>query len=697
MSTSAIALAEPDQVTAERYESLIRIATSIRSQKDPRELFEILVHELGQVVPFDGIAQYDEESNKVAFHLCAGCQKTKHDPSQLAKDGTLAAWVYEHQQTVVLGTLDRETRFPASTPFMREAGLQSVCAFPLTTPSRRLGSVVIASMRRDAYSPEEVRFCSLVASQIALAMGDAINFRASQQAQERLQLLLDLTNKVVSKLDLREVLREISANIRRTMQCDGVGIDLPSPEDGRLRLYALDFPGNSGPIVEGFEPPAKEGDTTIAVFRTGEPAIMSREELLSLPIAAEIGIQSLVHIPLTGRSQTVGVLSLGSFRENVFAPADLPFLTQVARQVAMAIENAMAFGEVSDLKDKLVREKLYLEDEIRSERNFEEIVGNSEALRRVLREVETVAPTDSTVIIYGETGTGKELIARALHNLSSRHARAFVKLNCAAIPTGLLESELFGHERGAFTGAIAQRIGRFELANQGSIFLDEIGEIPLELQPKLLRVLQEREFERLGATRTLRSDARLIAATNRDLEELVQEQKFRPDLYYRLNVFPIRVPALRERPEDIPLLVRHFVQQLSRRLGKTIDAIAPEAMNALTKYPWPGNIRELQNVIERAVILTKGTLLNVAVDDLRVPNGHSNPLAVAPSGDLPSPSRNMRESLDDAERQQIIAALEQANWTVAGPNGAAALLGMKRSTLQSRMQKLAIRISRRGA
>jgi formate hydrogenlyase transcriptional activator len=696
MSTSAIALAEPDQVTAERYESLIRIANSIRSQKEPRELFDILVHELGQVVPFDGIAQYDEEANKVAFHLCAGCQKTKHDPAQIAKEDTIAAWVYEHQQTVVMGTLDHETRFPGSTRFMREAGLQSVCAFPLTTPSRRLGSVVIASMQRDAYSPEEVRFCSLVASQIALAMGDAINFRASQQAQERLQLLLDLTNKVVSKLDLREVLREISANIRRTMQCDGVGVDLPSPEDGRLRLYALDFPGNRGPIEEGFEPPAKDGDAVIGVFQTGEPIILSREELLSHPITAEAGIQSLVHIPLTGRSHTVGVLSLGSFRENVFAPADLPFLTQIARQVAIAIENALAFGEVADLKDKLAREKLYLEDEIRTERNFEEIVGKSEALRRVLREVETVAPTDSTVIIYGETGTGKELIARALHNLSARHARSFVKLNCAAIPTGLLESELFGHERGAFTGAIAQRIGRFELANQGTIFLDEVGEIPLELQPKLLRVLQEREFERLGSTRTLRSDARLVAATNRDLEELVQEQKFRPDLYYRLNVFPIRVPALRERPEDIPLLVRHFVQQLSRRLGKAIDAIAPEAMSALTRYPWPGNIRELQNVIERAVILTKGPVLNVAIEELRAPNGHANPLPVAPSGDLLSPARNMRESLDDAERQQILAALEKANWTVAGPNGAAALLGMKRSTLQSRMQKLAIRISRRG-
>jgi formate hydrogenlyase transcriptional activator len=314
--------------------------------------------------------------------------------------------------------------------------------------------------------------------------------------------------------------------------------------------------------------------------------------------------------------------------------------------------------------------------------------------------VETVAPTDSTVLIYGETGTGKELVARALHDLSARQGNAFVKLNCAAIPTGLLESELFGHERGAFTGAISQRVGRFELANRGTMFLDEIGEVPLELQPKLLRVLQEREFERLGSTRTLRTDARLIAATNRDLETLVSEQKFRSDLYYRLNVFPIRVPALRERPEDIPLLVRHFVQQFSRRLGKTIETIPSETMTTLVKYPWPGTIRELQNVIERAAILTTGPILRVPSDGLRVPNHAPVPLVGTQGSQQVShtgPTRNMRSELDDAERRQILAALEQADWTVAGPNGAAALLGMKRSTLQSRIQKLGIRISRTGA
>jgi len=403
----------------------------------------------------------------------------------------------------------------------------------------------------------------------------------------------------------------------------------------------------------------------------------------------------VAHVPMIGREGVVGVLSLGTWREGSFSQDDLPFLTQVARQVAIAVENARTFGEVSDQRKKLALEKIYLEDELRSELKFEEIVGRSEALRRVLEQIETVAPTDSTVLIYGDTGSGKELIARAVHNLSARRSGAFVKLNCAAIPTGLLESELFGHEKGAFTGAITQRIGRFELANRGTMFLDEIGEVPLELQPKLLRVLQEREFERLGSTRTLRTDARLIAATNRDLETLVSEQRFRSDLYYRLNVFPVRVPSLRERPEDIPLLVRHFVQQFSRKLGKTIDAIPAEAMSALARYPWPGNIRELQNVIERAVILTNGPVLTVRTEDLRAPNHLHEPLMASNGHAMPATSdRNMREALEDVERQQILAALDKSNWIVAGPEGAAARLGLKRSTLQSRMQKLGIRISR---
>ncbi len=682
-------VAETDPSTAARYEALIRISNSIRAHNEPEDLFEILVHELGKVVPFDAIAQFDELSNKVNWHLGSACCHD-HSPSEADTGDTLPRLVYRTQETVLLGTLDAERRFPAFSRKMRETGLRSLCAFPLTTAHRRLGSLLIGSTQPNAYSPEEVRFCSLVADQIALATDDAINFQASQKAQGRLELLLDLTNRVVSNLDLRDVLREISSQVRRVMRCDGVGIDLPSPEDGKLRIYALDYDKPGSPVEEGYEPPAD--DTSVRAFRTGEALIESHADA-----------KSVAHVPMTGRDGIVGVLSLGTRQEGGFSEDDLAFLTQVARQLAIAVENARTFREVSDEKNKLALEKLYLEDELRSELKFEEIVGRSETLRRVLEQIETVAPTDSTVLIYGETGSGKELIARALHNLSARKAGAFVKLNCAAIPTGLLESELFGHERGAFTGAIAQRIGRFELANRGTMFLDEIGEIPLELQPKLLRVLQEREFERLGSARTLRTDARLIAATNRDLEALVSEQKFRSDLYYRLNVFPVRVPALRERPEDIPLLVRHFVQQFSRQLGRTIDAIPAESMSLLTRYPWPGNIRELQNVIERAVILTTGPILTVRSEDLR--SSSSQALAAAAgSGSVvaresvtPASTGNIREALEEAERQQILAALEKSNWIVAGPDGAAVRLGLKRSTLQSRMQKLGIRIARTGA
>jgi formate hydrogenlyase transcriptional activator len=683
--------------SAARYEALIRISNSIRARKEPKELFGILVHELSKVIPFDAIAQFDESANKVNWHLGPACEHKEHCPSEDETEEPLPQMVYRTQETVVLGTWEGNRRFPAFTRKMHENGLLSVCAFPLTTAHRRLGSLLIGSTQPNAYSNDEVRFCSLVADQIALATDDAINFQASQKAEERLQLLLDLTNRVVSNLNLCEVLREISAQVRRVMHCDGVGIDLPSPEDGKLRIYALDFDDFGSPVEAGYEPLADEKAAALRAFRTGEAVIQSDEELQDRPLR-ELGIRSVIHVPMTGRGGIVGVLSLGTRREDAFSENDLPFLTKVAHQVAIAIENARTFGEVSDQRNKLALEKLYLEDELRSELKFEEIVGRSEALRRVLEQIETVAPTDSTVLIYGETGSGKELVARAVHNLSTRKPGAFVKLNCAAIPTGLLESELFGHEKGAFTGAIMQRIGRFELANRGTMFLDEIGEIPLELQPKLLRVLQEREFERLGSTRTIRTDARLIAATNRDLEALVREQKFRSDLYYRLNVFPVRVPALRERPEDIPLLVRHFVQQYSRQVGKTIDAIPADTMSALTRYLWPGNIRELQNVIERAVILTTGPVLAVRSEDLRAPSPPPAPAPVAARDGIPaSSSGNIREALEEAERQQILAALEESNWTVAGPEGAAARLGLKRSTLQSRMQKLGIRISKSGS
>jgi formate hydrogenlyase transcriptional activator len=379
---------------------------------------------------------------------------------------------------------------------------------------------------------------------------------------------------------------------------------------------------------------------------------------------------------LISRHRRLGVLGLGRRRAQAFTPEEVAFLSQVAHQVALAVDNALAYGQIAALKDQLAQEKLYLEDEIRTERHFEEIVGHSPALRHVLQQVETIAPTEATVLLCGETGTGKELLARAIHQLSPRQPQAFVKLNCAAIPTGLLERELFGHEKGAFTGALTQRLGRFELAHRGTVFLDEIGDLPLEVQPKLLRVLQEREFERLGSARTLRTDARLIAATNQDLAMLVATQQFRADLFYRVNVFPVQVPPLRERADDIPLLVRHFVHQYARRLHKTIETIPADTMQALCRYAWPGNIRELQNVMERAVILSPGPVLQVSLADL---TPHATPACLTPYN-----------TLAEAERAHILAVLEETGWVLSGRHGAAARLGLKRSTLQFRLRKLGL-------
>ncbi len=486
----------------------------------------------------------------------------------------------------------------------------------------------------------------------------AIVHSASAHGRDRLDILLNLGTTMTSALDFRDLLRAIATTLRGVSPCHEVWIALPDPTTRELRVYGIDTLGTTGDPAEGAAVPRSAPE---AVFRSGEPLVAGR----------------FCDLPLISRGRAVGVLSLSSGDEGAFRSDDVEFLRSAAGQIAMAVENRLVHDELHELKRTLAREKVYLEDEIRHEMNFEEIIGTSALLRGVLKQVATVAPTDSTVLIHGETGTGKELIARAIHNLSRRQAHTFVKLNCAAIPTGLLESELFGHERGAFTGAIAQRIGRFELANRGTVFLDEVGEIPLELQTKLLRVLQEREFERLGSSRTLKSDARLIAATNRDLATMVGEQRFRADLYYRLNVFPVRVPALRERPEDIPLLVRHFVQQFAKRMNRTIETIPSETMDALVRYRWPGNVREMQNLIERAVILSSGRRLRVPLEDVQAgPTGNRDP--------------RVHQSLADAERAHIVAILKETGCVVSGPHGAAIRLGMNRSTLQFRMKKLGI-------
>jgi formate hydrogenlyase transcriptional activator len=508
-------------------------------------------------------------------------------------------------------------------------------------------------------------------SRSAEAVDDAQELKSER---DRLQLLLELSRQIVSNLELRDLLRRVSSAVRRVMQCEAVGVHLPDKESRSLRLFALDSQSCERQGEDSWLEGSCSGEQICDVFRTRESIVGDRQGSSQLNAAAR---GSGCAVPLISRDRVLGVLDLERRRERGFAPEDVALVTQIAGLVAIAVENTLADGEIKAMKEQLARERLYLEDEIRSDRGFEEIIGRSAAIRAVLRQIETVAPTDSTVLICGETGTGKELVARAIHERSTRSSNAFVKLNCAAIPTGLLESELFGHERGAFTGAIMQRIGRFELATHGTAFLDEIGEIPLELQPKLLRVLQEREFERLGSTRTLKTDARLIAATNRDLEECVKERAFRADLYYRLNVFPINVPPLRERSEDIPLLVRHFAQRYARRMNRAIDTIPSETMDALVHHQWPGNIRELQNLIERSVIQSKGPVLQVPLTGLNSSNGAS-------------PDGAGRRTLEEAEREHILATLKETKWLVSGPRGAAARLGMNRSTLQFRMKKLGI-------
>lgn len=490
------------------------------------------------------------------------------------------------------------------------------------------------------------------------------------------EVLRAVSDAIVSHRDLPSLFSELVSQLKQFVRFDYIVLVLHDAATNTMRLHVA---GTIEPTPTPDIILPLADDPAGIVWQTQQPLIIANEsEIAQWPRLFEraqpYGVQSICFLPLTTSRRRLGALTFSSKQPSTYDAADVRFLQHVANQVAIAVENTLAFQELQEIKNQLAQEKAYLEEEIRSE-HFKGMVAVSAALREALKHVETVAPTDSTVLVFGETGTGKERIARALHDLSPRRERTFVKLNCAAIPTGLLESELFGHERGAFTGAILQKIGRFELAHQGTLFLDEVGDIPLELQPKLLRVLQEQEFERLGGTKTIKVDVRFVAATNRDLARMVADGRFRSDLYYRLNVFPIVLPPLRERPDGIPSLVRHFTQQFARRMGKRIESIPTATMDVLVRYPWPGNVRELQNVIERAVILSPGPTLQVPLGDLKL-------------DDEPTPLKAV--TLADAEREHILNALHKSDWVLSGPTGAAALLGMARSTLQWKMKKLGI-------
>ena len=675
----------PETVKA-RYQALLDVAESISTHRHLTTLFAELSRCLKRLVEFDYITLtlIDLEQKVVRVHILETDKPVIGEipgPMPFAQTPTMVA--LDSGRPYYVPRLGPDLPFEKLREVLLANGVQSFCVLPLRTAQRQIGGLTFGSTKPNAYAAEDIEFMQQVAHQVSVAVDNALNFESARtyeqelaRERDRLRALLEINNAVVSSVASKELFRSASASLRRTFGLDYTSLLLFDAERGGLRVVALDFPDGSGAIREDALVPI---DDSVAgyVFRSGQGRIIGFEEMQAIsPAASRLmaaeGLRSFCTMPLVVHGEAFGVLAVGSRQDGFFSPADMDFYTQVAGQVALALDNALSYRRIEELNTRLAEEKVYLEDEIRTDSRFEEIIGQSRALKANLKQVETVAPTDSTVLICGETGTGKELLARAIHNLSARRQGTFVKLNCAAIPTGLLESEMFGHEKGAFTGAIAQRVGRFELAHRGTMFLDEVGEIPLELQTKLLRVLQEREFERLGSSRTIRTDARLVAATNRDLAAMVGAREFRADLYYRLNVFPIVVPPLRDRREDIPLLVRYFVQQNARRMNRRITSIPAEAMEALTKYDWPGNIRELANFIERAVILSPGATLHAPVRELRRISGGGVVTMAA------------------AERQAIERALRESGGKVGGADGAAARLGMKRTTLQAKMRKLGI-------
>jgi formate hydrogenlyase transcriptional activator len=569
-------------------------------------------------------------------------------------------------------------------------GIRSVWSRPLfTSEGKALGTFSINYHESRSPGAKDLLLIENASHITGIAIERHMKDQALQRERDRLRLLLEITNSVTSRLDLRQVVEALSTNLFRVLQCDVSALLLPDSESGALRVTILYNRDARGPFREGSLVPMN-GSISGHVLRKArsvridsfaeareDPEIYGNPDgQLLYERVIEEGLRTGCYLPLVGRDGVVGVLMLARRSDNAFDKDDVILLEQVACQVAIAVENTLEYEKATKDRDKETKQRLYLEEEIRA--GLGEIVGESSALKTALSLVSVVAPTDSSVLILGETGTGKELVARAIHKLGSRSEKGFVKLNCAAIPLGLLESELFGHEKGAFTGAIAQKTGRFELADKGTLFLDEVGDIPLELQAKLLRVLQEQEFERLGSNRTHKVDVRLISATHRDLPAMVKQGTFREDLYYRLKVFPIQVPPLRQRTEDIPRLVRHFTALYAQRMNKRIDRIPADTMDALARYPWPGNIRELQNFIERAVILSPQSTLRAPTSELEPSESHIG-------------SNAPMNGLAEVERDHILRALEASNWVIGGQGGAAARLGMKRTSLAYRMKKLRIR------
>ena len=564
------------------------------------------------------------------------------------------------------------------------------CLLPLAAEGRIFGGCEFIRDDNRPWTEKEyqrlhtfTQIVAVVTEQIQSRVSNNVDYDLLCRERDNFRILVAITNAVLSRLDIDELVSEVAKEIHRYFRIDAISVVLRSNRKGKLNIYSTHYLDASHPVHDQSEVD-EAGTLTERVFKSKEMLLLNLHQHDPLAPYEKMlfemwdnKIQTLCLLPLMSGNTLLGVLKLAQCDEKVFTTTNLKLLRQIAERVSIAIDNALAYREIQRLKERLVDENLALTEQLNNvESEFGEIIGRSEAMNNVLKQVEMVAQSDSTVLILGETGTGKELIARAIHNLSGRNSRRMVKMNCAAMPAGLLESDLFGHERGAFTGASAQRIGRFELADKSSLFLDEVGDMPIELQPKLLRVLQEQEFERLGSNKLIHTDVRLIAATNRDLKQMVADREFRSDLYYRLNVFPIHLPPLRERPEDIPLLVKAFTFKIARRLGRNIDSIPAETLRLLSRMEWPGNVRELENVIERAVLLTRGSVLQLSLPEMSI---ETEPLA----------AEVLPEEGED-EYQLIVRVLKESNGVVAGPKGAAQRLGLKRTTLLSRMKRLGI-------
>jgi len=673
---------------------MLKLSAAIAGQPNSREMLRSVRKHLSDLLKLDGVLLIRLEEDGTTARLIAWDQGAEAPNVKVGVridlKGSATEKALAELKPVFIPDFNKAMLGIPQLMAQADLGLKRCgYVFPIATPRVQLGALVFVSAEDVEFSNEDVELMASATSQIAvafeseLATGEAARYRQQlEDERDRLNLLLDINNQIIVKKDLNELFQSASLTIRKHLENDCTGFWLRDRESHQFDCAVLDFPTRIGEY--GDNPVLQPADTLLERMEDRIPRIWTEAEIEGtsagvLSALKKESIKSVITAPLVTAQGVMGMMALGSRQPAYFNQADLDLLLQVENQLALALDNAIAYGRLDAFKNHLQDEKLYLESEISTELSFEDIVGDSPALRKVLDQVSVVAATRSTVLLHGETGTGKELIARAVHNASPRRDRTFVKLNCAAIPSALVESELFGHEKGAFTGAFAQKRGRFEVADRGTLFLDEVGDIALELQPKLLRAIQEQEFERLGSNQTIHIDVRLIAATHRDLQAMIREGDFREDLFYRLNVFPIEIPPLRERREDIPLLVHYFVSRFAREMQKTIHRIPRDAMEALTNALWPGNVRELENFIERAVILTRGEDLQVPVHELE------KPASVAMAA-----GRIAATTFREAERKTILEALKVAGGKVAGPGGAAERLGLKRSTLRNKMRKLNI-------